>query len=107
MKITQSTIEGFIDEVVRAPQVYQSAVRMYVDTVPMQEECVSFAVVVVLTALVEDPPESEYLVICTLPCGVDYVHGERAASARVEEIKGKLSDLLPEHVAVRPGRLEE
>ena len=107
MKVVHVKVEDFCDEIVRAPRIYQDAVRMLVDATPLQDECVTFRVVVVLTAIVREEDESEYLATCTLPCGVDVVNGELLGTAEVERIRSVLSDLLPESVGVRAGRLEE
>lgn len=105
MKIEVGSFDDFIQEVKRAPKIYQHCVRLLVDRTALQDEEISFSVVVVLTALVIEEDETEYIVECVKHVGVDDPSGQHGTLA-VDSLKETLDTLLPQPIAVRPGRIE-
>lgn len=106
MKVTVNSVTDFVSEIIRVPHVYQDAVRCFVDRTAKQKEQISFDVTLVLTAICEEGNGTEYLLEFVQYCGVDNSQAEQFGSMEMQRLKSKLTDTLPGHIAIRPGRLE-
>lgn len=113
MKVTVANIPDFVDEVRHAEGVYQEAVRFHIQKQALQDEAITFDIVVDVTAVLlhrdkASGEETDYLVECVIPCGIEPgMTGEVGGLKQATDLRIQLINaLMPLNIKVRPGRLE-